>query len=194
MLAHRHVCDALAPGGCSDSVCKVCCSDIAYYANATVAECMSCVHNQCEYDCADPAAVCTRQCIAQCWSELGSAPCLRDCTSCHGVGVTVAVVVPFAGRLGADYLKNKLLQMTRVWLQKNFACCMPRGLTQAGNLQSALLFENHGDTSVTSVVRLCMDSLISVCATRYVRLETAIHSFRMDSLMQFPVSLSSSPY
>jgi len=52
------ICDALAPGGCSDGVCDDCCSPLAHFeVNASHAEalCATCVEKLCEhYDCADP--------------------------------------------------------------------------------------------------------------------------------------------
>ena len=126
-------CDALAPGGCSDGVCDACCSAVMHYANASSAAvvaalCEACVSHQCErYDCADPTAGCTQQCVDHCWGEPSSAPCLRDCVSCRGVWLAVAVAVPFAGRLGVDYLKGKLTERLRASFRRHFACCRPRG-------------------------------------------------------------------
>ena len=126
-------CDALRPGGCSDGVCDACCSAVMHYANASSAAvvaalCEACVSHQCErYDCADPTAGCTQQCVTHCWDEPSSAPCLRDCVSCRGVWLAVAVAVPFVGRLGVDYLKGKLTERLRAYFQRHFACCRPRG-------------------------------------------------------------------
>eukprot|EP01043_Picozoa_sp_COSAG02_P024659 COSAG02_NODE_1355_length_13099_cov_10.562923_4_plen_387_part_00 len=134
-------CDALAPGGCSNGVCDACCSAVMHYANASSAAvvtalCEACVIHQCRrFDCADPTAGCTQQCVEHCWDESSSAPCLRDCVSCRGVWLAVAVAIPFVGRLGVDYLKNKLTERLRAWLQRNFACFRPR----AGPVTVALL-------------------------------------------------------
>ena len=125
------ICDALAPGGCSTGVCDDCCSPVMHFeVNASHAEalCAACVEKLCEhYDCADPAGVCSPQCVSHCWSELGSAPCLSDCVSCRGLWLAVAVAVPFLGRFGVDFLKGKVMEKLRPWLARHFDCCKPRG-------------------------------------------------------------------
>ena len=111
-------CDALAPGGCSDGVCNDFCSPVMHFANASYAEelCAECVEKLCEhYDCADPAGICSQQCVSHCYSALGSAPCLADCVSCRGLWLAVAVAIPFLGRFGVDFLKGKVMEKLKPW-------------------------------------------------------------------------------
>ena len=86
--AQRHVCDPGAPGGCT--VCDECCH-IAHNQS----RCEACVALDCAFDCDDAAEACSRQCVQNCWSEVTSAPCLRDCVSCRGFWLLLAVAIPY---------------------------------------------------------------------------------------------------
>ena len=98
--AQQHVCDPYAPGGCT--VCSECCHIVG---NQT-AKCEACVASPagCAFDCDDAAEACSKQCVSECWSEVTSAPCLRDCVSCRGFWLLLAVAIPYGGRLVGDFL------------------------------------------------------------------------------------------
>ena len=84
--ASQHVCDPGAPGGCT--VCEECCHIVGDQSR-----CDACVASPlgCAFDCANSTEACSRQCVQHCWSEVTSAPCIRDCVSCHGLWLLLGV-------------------------------------------------------------------------------------------------------
>lgn len=115
--AQQHVCDPGAPGGCT--VCDECC----HIAHNQTVKCEACFSASCAFDCDDDAEACSRQCVQHCWSEVTSAPCIRDCVSCHGLWLLLGVLVPYLGRLVVDFLLGEVKKRCG----ERFACCRPKG-------------------------------------------------------------------
>ena len=102
--AQQHVCD---PVGCN--VCDECCR---FVGNQT-AKCEACVAMECHI-CEDAAQACSRLCVKHCWSELITAPCIRDCVGCNGLWLLLAVAIPYGGRLVVDFLLGELCESARL--------------------------------------------------------------------------------
>eukprot|EP01045_Picozoa_sp_COSAG04_P028832 COSAG04_NODE_4580_length_2005_cov_2.719307_1_plen_386_part_00 len=129
--AQQHVCDPGALGGCN--VCDECCHIVG---NQT-AKCDACVALECAFDCDDAAEACSRQCVQHCWSEVTSAPCMKDCVSCRGFWLLLAVAIPYGGRLVVDFLLGEVKKRCG----KRLACCQPKGRDGEGIDGAALLDE-----------------------------------------------------